>query len=335
MFKLLRNREVLYLTLAMVAVTAAVSVAVSFVNSQAALVCAGLGFILIIVSLLFTWARYRRLAELAESIDLLLHGLDGTTFDAYREGELSILQTEIDKLVTRLNNQAASLTRDRQYLQEALADIAHQIRTPLTSIGILSTLLAKEQMTSEQRFQTLTEMDFLLNRIDWLVTALLKIASLDARGAVFVPQSITVEELIDTALEPFLITLELHDITVERELAGDVECDPSWTAEALGNIVKNCIEHLPDGGSIAIVSRQNSVYTQLTITDDGPGIHEDDLPHVFERFYRGQTAGASNYGIGLALSNMIIRQQNGTIKAEAVRPHGARFVIRFYRHQTL
>ena len=106
--------------------------------------------------------------------------------------------------------------------------------------------------------------------------------------------------------------------------------DPAWTAEALGNVVKNCVEHTPAGGTVSIAARQTPVFTELTVTDTGPGIEPEDLPHLFERFYRGKQAGAHSVGIGLALARQILAAQNASIRAENAPRGGAKFTLRFY-----
>lgn len=108
-------------------------------------------------------------------------------------------------------------------------------------------------------------------------------------------------------------------------------CDPAWTAEALGNVLKNCMEHTPASGSITVTLWENPIYSQILVEDTGPGICQEDLLHLFERFYRGQNAAPQSAGIGLALARMIITAQNGTIQASNRREGGARFTIRFYK----
>ncbi len=107
--------------------------------------------------------------------------------------------------------------------------------------------------------------------------------------------------------------------------------DLSWTAEAVGNILKNCMEHTPCGGEIHIAARETPIYSEVVVSDNGTGIDTDDLPHIFERFYRGKSSGDGSFGIGLALARMVIAAQNGTVRAENRVEGGARFTLRFYR----
>ena len=102
--------------------------------------------------------------------------------------------------------------------------------------------------------------------------------------------------------------------------------------EAFMNLFKNCMEHTPAGGTVYCSYEQNPLYTQVRIWDTGTGFAKKDIPHLFERFYRGENAKSSGIGIGLAISKAIIERQNGTISANNLPEGGASFEIRFYSH---
>jgi signal transduction histidine kinase len=335
MSNLLRNKEIKNLLLLTLIITAFLSVAAFTVSILSGIFTMSLGLIFCVLLLGFTYTRYKRLAIMSEQIDKILHGNDPYKISDFDEGELSILQTEIHKMTVRLREQTDNLKKDKRYLSESIADIAHQIRTPLTSINILTSLLSKNGLENEKRLQLVRELETLLLRIDWLVTTLLKISKIDVGTAVFNVKNIAVESLIEKALEPFTIQLELRNIEIIKTVGGQINCDVSWTSEAIGNIIKNSIEHIKGDGIIKIESGQNLIYTQIIISDNGCGFADDDMPHLFERFYKGINADSSSDGIGLALCRMIITEQNGTIKAEKNSPSGARFVIKFYHRQTL
>ena len=125
--------------------------------------------------------------------------------------------------------------------------------------------------------------------------------------------------------------MELRGQELIIRAEGDFYRDLAWTSEAVGNIVKNCMEHTPDGGRIEINAAENALYSEIIIKDNGTGISSEDLPHIFERFYKGKDSDGKSFGIGLALSRMIITGQGGTVKAENRKPAGAMFTIRFYK----
>lgn len=331
----LRNPEIRRLIFIYTVVTAVFSVAagISFHSLWAAVCVAGACAAVAAVSLTETHRRYREIAGLSSRIDGILHGMSIASFVPNREGELALLSSEIYKLTVRLVEQAEALEQERNHLAASLADISHQLRTPLSSMRMLVPRLGREDIEAGARSEYVRETGQLLNRMEWLMTALLKVARLESGTVSLEKVVVEVDEMLDRALEPLEIQLELKGIRVEREVQAGAAYmgDIHWSSEAIGNILKNCMEHLPEGGTISLWAAGNPLYTELIISDDGEGIAEEDLPHVFERFYRGKQAEAERAGIGLSLSRMIIGRQNGTIRAANRMPHGAEFEIRFYR----
>lgn len=277
--------------------------------------------------------RYRLMGELADELDRIMHGQESFDLDKFSEGELSILQSELSKLMVTLRAQSDTLRADKVYLADSLADISHQLKTPLTSMNLAAAMLSEPEVPEARRRELSRDIQRQLTRLEWLVSALLKISRLDAGTAELSESEFTAGELLDAAAQPLLIALELRDVALRREIAGDetIRADLAWCAEAVGNILKNCMEHTPPGGHITVTARENAIYTQLTIQDTGPGIDPEDLPHIFERFYRGRNADAQSAGIGLALARTIIQSSGGTIKADTAPEGGARFVVRFYK----
>lgn len=327
---MLRNRELRLAAAAFLAV-AAVSAAAGFWLSPAAgalaLASAG-GFGLVFYGT--TRARYRRLAQLAEEIDRVLHGADRLSIGEAEEGELSILQSEIAKMTLRIREQNDALKREKQHLADSLADIAHQLRTPLTSANLLLTLLGKEDDPGRRR-DLLREAEALFAQMDWLLDALLKLSRLDAGIVDFRREPVPVEALLRDTLRPLLIPMELHGITfqVDTPPGAQLVGDAAWLAEALRNILKNCMESTGDNGRLEITCTDTLLYTELTLRDNGPGFAERDLPHLFDRFYRGRQDNAAGYGIGLALCKTILTRQGATVSARNHPRGGALFTIRF------
>ncbi len=286
------------------------------------------------LAMLFTtWRRYRRIAELGREIDRILHGCDAVRLSEYAEGELSILQNEVYKLTIRFREQAEALLSDKATLADALADISHQIRTPLTSIRLLATFLSEPELTDEKRAEFIRELNLLLSRIDWLISTLLKISKLDAGTVRFQSEPVPLADLIRRAFEPIEVPMELRNLRKEIDLAGGetFQGDMAWSVEAIGNILKNCMEHTPSGGAIRVSGSENRLYTEIVIRDTGCGIDPSDLPHLFERFYKGKDSSDQNVGIGLALARIVAARQNGTVKAENGKDGGAVFTVRFYK----
>lgn len=329
--KLLKNKEVRLALLWQLLLSAAACAVCFFFDIRAGLTAAGLSLLLTLVFCISTYKRYQRISSLADDINQVLHGDSSIDFDNYSEGELSILHSEIYKMTIRLREQQQKLMKDKEYLADSLADISHQIRTPLTSINLLVERLSASGLTDEFRHQLTNELYELLSRIDWLITTLLKISKLDAGTVSFNKETVSLETLINKSCAPLLIPIELRGQELIIRAEGDFYGDPAWTSEAVGNIVKNCMEHTPEGGRIEINAAETALYSEIVIKDNGTGISPEDLPHIFERFYKGKNSDGKSFGIGLALSRMIIAGQKGTVKAENRKNAGAVFTLRFYK----
>lgn len=333
MSNLLRNPEVRHTLLVMVILTA-VFCGGGFFHSFAFGLWILAGCILLIIVYLFSTAwRYRRLQALCNEIDAVLHGKREICFSDYEEGEIFILQNEISKMTLRLSEQAQTLEKDKRFLSDTMADISHQLRSPLTSSQLIISLLQDPGLSPERRSGLLRELSQLLSHTGWLVEALLKMAKMDAKTAYLKKETVSVKQLIERACEPLLIPMELRGLEFSTTFASGKEQftgDIAWSAEAILNILKNCMEHTPEGGMIHVSCHSTALYTEICIEDSGSGFAAEDIPHLFERFYKGKDSAIQSVGIGLALSRMIIAAQNGTIKAENRSEGGARFLIRFY-----
>ena len=278
----------------------------------------------------FTKARYQKIAQISEQIDRVLHHEDQVYISEQNEGELAILESEIEKMTLRIREQNQALRREKEHLADSMADIAHQLRTPLTSTNLILSLL---ENTSDEvkRKEMLREAETLFEQMDWLITSLLKLSRLDAGIVSFKKESVAISQLVRHALQPFLISMELHEVALEVEIPEGVtiQGDISWLSEALQNLIKNSLESVGHGGKLTITCIDNPLHTELCLHDSGKGFEKEDLPYLFERFYRGKNTSTSGYGIGLALSRMIITHQGGTIKAKNHPEGGALFCIRF------
>ncbi|OPJ60601.1 sensor histidine kinase [Clostridium oryzae] len=327
---MLRNREfrqfaILFSLIA--ATTATLGFAISTASGMLAIASAaafGTAFFV------FTKARYKSIAQISDQIDLVLHNADHLYICESDEGELSILQSEITKMTMRIREQNDALKKEKEHLAESLADVAHQLRTPLTSVNLILSLL-ENNPDENQRKELIWETKELFVQMDWLLTSLLKLSRLDAGIVVFQSEQVDVNSLISAALRPFLISMELHHIDLQmNELKGMIiQGDSGWLSEAIQNILKNCIESVGENGKIEIFCEDNSLFTEIIIHDSGTGFEKEDLPYLFDRFYRGKNPNATGYGIGLALCKMIITRQGGTIIAKNHLQGGAIFSIRF------
>lgn len=309
------------------------TVAGFIVSPGAGAVAAGLSLAAAILTCFLSRRRYRRMGELAEELDRILHGGERYDLDQFSEGELSILCSQLSKLLITLRSQAEELKRDKAYLADSLADISHQLKTPLTSVNLALSMLSEPALSDERRLELTRDISGQLTRLEWLVSALLKLSRLDAGTVKLSPRRISLSALVEAAASPLLIAMELRGVELVRKIDPEAYAiaDPAWSAEAIGNILKNCVEHTPAGGRVTVEGRGNAIFGELVISDTGPGIHRDDLPHIFERFYRGKNADPQSVGIGLALARQVIQSSGGTVKAENGPQGGAKFTVRFFK----
>ena len=277
------------------------------------------------------WKRRREIQLLGDYVRRLVAGHLDFDIRDNAEGGVSILKNELYKLASRLSEQAASLQADKEGLSNAIADISHQLKTPLTTAMMMAELVGDANLPPERRQEFMEHLRTALLRMEWLVIALLKMAKLDSGTVAFRMKEVPVGELLTSALEPLQILLELRGQTVSGGGAAPLalRCDPEWTREALTNVLKNASEHSPDGGEIHVSYGENPLYGWVSVTDSGPGIEKADLPRVFERFYASNKKGG--IGIGLAMSRSILRGQGGDLEAASPEGAGATFTFKFYK----
>lgn len=339
-------------------VTASINEAASMVTSGASVASAALfaaictfvtGLIVTVIFMILTDRRYRALANMAANLDRVLAGERDIRLRDMSEGELAILSSEIDKVIARLNLAVDELQAEKLALSDALADISHQLKTPLTSIAI-STELIRDRLSargdSEDLVERLRLIQTLQARVEDLVAALLKLARIDAGVIKLVCGAVDARELVRKSFEPLAIAFDIADVRFSADVqdGASYEGDLTWSVEALENILKNCMEHTPAGGCVSVRVTEDVLACRIRIEDTGPGIAESDLPHIFERFYRGSRdanaapseVNPAGVGIGLALSKSLVTAQGGTLTAENLRDEngnvtGAAFNLVFFK----
>ncbi|WP_334072598.1 sensor histidine kinase [Paenibacillus sp. A14] len=331
---MLRNREIQILWLAMSLIGITATVVAAFFSSVTAVFVFIVSMLLMGTSLLFMRWRYRELAKLSVYLREISNGNDSLDVRDNQEGELSILKNDIYKVTLMLSEHRSLLQRDKIQLTDAISDISHQLKTPLTSMTVMADLLSAPDLPPTKRTEFTHHIRVQLERIDWLVSSLLKLSKMDAKTIPFKKDRILMKKLIQKALEPVMIPMDIKGQTVS--IAGDDDVsfvgDFNWTAEAVINILKNGVEHTPEGGAIAIAFSENALFTELVIADSGKGIPKEDLPYIFKRFYKGKNASEGSIGIGLAMAHSIISSQDGVIDVTSDSGKGTQFRIKFYKH---
>lgn len=330
---MLRNREILWLFVTMCSISLVAIVISAMMSLPVAVLTCITSALLITCSLVFTRWRYTEIENLSSYLRQISNGNYTLDVRDNQEGELSILKNDIYKVTLMLSEHSALLQHDKVQLTNAISDISHQLKTPLTSMTVMADLLSEPELPPEKRTEFTRNIRIQLERIGWLVSSLLKFSKIDAGTVQFKKDPILVRTLFQKSLEPVLIPMDIKEQTVSIKGDDTVSFlgDLNWTAEAVINILKNCVEHTPEGGEISISFAENALYTEVIIADNGKGIPKEELPYVFQRFYKGKNASEDSVGIGLALSHSIITSQNGDINIKSEKGIGTQFHIKIYK----
>lgn len=309
--------------------TIVATVVTLFFNVVCSVVTFLLGAILTLTFYIVTKKRYKKIADLNNYLSLVCAGNYMIDINDNTEGELSILKNNLYKVIVLLRSKNELLEKDKIYLADSLADISHQLKTPLTSLMVMVDLLKDEKNIDKQK-QFISIIEIQISKIKWLVENLLKLSKLDAGTIKFKKEQIDVLSVITKSLSPFLVQMEMKNISLETTINDfSFTGDLNWTSEAVENIIKNCIEHTDDNGKLNIETGVTNIYSYIKITDNGCGIKKKDLPHIFERFYQGENSSKESVGIGLALAKTIIDNQGGSIEVTSEENVGTEFIIKF------
>ena len=312
----------------------------SIANRQNAAIAAAVGSVFCLITgilLSAVFLYYCRLRKLeTKRLTSYVEAVNNKRYDLYpeenSEDEMSVLKNEIYKTTVTLRESSDNSLRDKQNLKDSLSDISHQLKTPLTSIIImLDNILDDESMPDDVKLEFLNDIRKSTGTIRFLVQSILTLSKLDANSITFKQSAENLKKIADTAVKNTEILAEIKGVTVEN-LSDDITlvCDFKWLSEAITNIVKNCIEHTQSGGKVRISAEKTGLCTKVTIEDNGAGISKKDLPHIFERFYKGSNSSNDSTGIGLALAKAIIEKSGGYITADSVQGKGTKFNIRFF-----
>lgn len=289
--------------------------------------------ILFIILIVFIKKVYGSIKVLSNYTNNILNNKYDLDIRSYDEGDISNLKNDLYKMTIKLKEQSELSTKDKMYLQDMLSNISHQLKTPLTGMYVINELLYEKNMSLEKERELLSKNKRELERIEWLIVSLLKVSRVDSGTLKFSHDKIRVIDIIDKAIEPLKISLELKSIKLNKDVDNDIYIygDLEWCSEAILNIIKNAIEHTNKNGVIDIEVLDNPIYTLVSIKDNGCGISSDDLPHIFERFYKGKH-NKDSIGIGLNLSKTIINNMNGEILVNSTLGKETVFDIKFYKN---
>lgn len=291
--------------------------------------------IIIVFSILIIYINkiYNKIRKLSIYTNDILNNKYNMDIREYSEGDISNLKNDLYKMTIKLKEQNELSLKDKIYLQDTLSDISHQLKTPLTSMYVINELLYDDKLDKSLKKELLNKSKKGLERIEWLITSLLKMSRLDSGSEKLILENVKLINIINKTIEPIKIPLELKNINLNVSCSNDIKVnvDVNWTTEALINILKNAMEHTLENGNINIVCSDNPLYTMISISDDGCGISKKDLPHIFERFYKGMS-NKESIGIGLNMSKKIIENENGNISVKSKENEGTTFIIKLFKN---
>ena len=286
------------------------------------------------IIVLYLRKRDKKIKQITNYINQIKNKKYDLNIEENTEDELSNLKNELYKITIMLKEESEISKKDKENLKMSVEDISHQLKTPLTSITImLDNLKDNPNMEEKTKQKFIFEISKQVEWINWLVISMLKLSKLDANVVQFYDEKINLNKFIGEIIKNLEIPIEVKNqkIIIDGDENVSFIGDYKWQQEAITNIIKNCIEHNANNGTIYINYEENSLFTKITIRDEGEGIPKEDLKHIFERFYRGKNSSENSVGIGLALAKNIIEKNNGMINCKSELDKGTEFVIKYMK----
>ena len=338
--KILVNRKIkrlflcVLLVMAVFTVASVVFICLELENAALYVALAAVLMTLIVLAALY-WYFLDQSKTMNEAITQIREYIAGNRearIECDDEGDLYRLFHEVNSLVTILNAHAENEGRAKTFMKDTISDISHQLKTPLAALNIYNGLMQQEVNDSPElkEFTSLSEQE--LDRIENLVQNLLKITKLDAGTITLEKASQNVADMMDYIKRHFAYQEQQQGKSLILSGNEDVTlvCDQTWLIEAISNIVKNAFDHTKAGATIHLTWREFASMVQIIVSDNGSGIHPEDLPHIFKRFYRSRfSKDTQGIGLGLPLAKAIIEDHNGTIEVNSTLGMGTTFTINF------
>ena len=266
----------------------------------------------ITIFIFYNYNKNKKIKEITNYIEELNKKNYKLHIEDNSEDELSILKNELYKITVMLKETAENSIKDKMDLKNSLSDISHQLKTPITSILImLDNILDNKDMSENVRNEFIQDIKREIINIKFLVESILKLSKLDSNSVNFIKKKVMIEEIISESEKNVSIISELKNIkiNIEGDKTNEIICDLKWQVEAITNILKNCIEHSEKNGMIDVKYEQNSLYTKIEIQDYGCGIEKSDLPHIFERFYKGKNSSSESIRNRISIIKINNRKQ--------------------------
>ena len=296
------------------------------------MLAAGICFSLLLLAgtYLFLQSRDLLYRYAVEIIECFMEGDYSRHMPRMGEGAFYQLCSSIDQLATMLQSRNEAQHQTKEFLKAAISDISHQLKTPLAALSMYQEIIENEPDNAGTVKEFAIKMGNSLRRMEQLIMSMLKITRLDVGTITFYKESCKISELVMQAVSDLTIRAdrEKKKILLDGAEADNLVCDVEWTSEAIGNLVKNALDHTEEGGTIRIRWECSPLMTRIRIADNGKGIAPEDIHHIFKRFYRSSASvDTQGVGLGLPLAKSIVEGQGGTISVQSNPGEGTVFTI--------
>ena len=288
--------------------------------------------LLFLGTMLFLYCRERLYRKSENIIQDYIDGNYTVHLPQSNEGNIYQLLASVDQLATMLQAKNETEQKTKEFLKNTISDISHQLKTPLSALMMYQEIIENEPDNPETVKEFSFKIGTALKRIEQLIQSMLKITKIDAGSIYFEKSNYSISNILNHAINE--LTTRANNEKKEIVINGDLEqmlyCDIEWTGEAIGNIVKNALDHTDAGGKITISCERTPVMIRIFITDNGHGIAGEDIHHIFKRFYRSKnTSGSQGIGLGLPLAKAIVEGQGGILSVQSERLQGTTFTLSF------
>lgn len=300
------------------------------VNIAIIALCAGS---VVSVFVIYLINRKKKINYLDNYLQKVSNGKYYTELEKESEDELNRLKDSLYKITVMLKEDSENKRLQNEAILNSVANISHQLKTPLTSIQILlDNIIESTDMNEDTRKKFTLEILRQVKGMNFLILALLKLSRLDAGVVEFENKEINLKNLVEDIVSDLDVVIDIKQINLIKNIKDvTITGDYNWNKEAILNIIKNAVEHTQEGKNVYIDIDENDVYSKITVTDEGNGIDEKDLKHIFEKFYKATDSDPNSFGIGLALSKSIIEKQNGYISVDSKIGEGTTFIIKYLK----
>jgi len=265
----------------------------------------------------------------------VVEGNDKAEGEEYKQGTIGILYTNFYKMVSSLKESKLKEQEEKVFLRDIIADISHQLKTPLASLNVFIDLLVEDKVPDPlKQKEMLVESKNQLNRMEWMVLSMLKLARIEAGAIQFEKKRTNLLTVFSMAAEGVLYLTKERNQRLILDCGEDawLVCDGDWLAEAVINLLKNASDYSGTGKRIWLEVEENNLYTRIYVKDEGMGIPEAELPNIFTRFYRvHQEVNPNSVGIGLALTKSIVEGMGGSITVRSEEGNYTWFIITFVK----